>query len=132
MPSLTPENVRDLYPRETFTDAQLTVAIAIVTGWLLGATKLTGLPDPLPPEMWSAAVELTGLLAINPSSLTQRTAGPTTEGWSQAPRRNEILRDLRKLYTAAPRGNFPPAPGFPDGASVWPATVGGYERWVVR
>lgn len=95
----------------------------IVNGWLLGATRLAELPFPLPDDLWADALELGALLASNPESLSQRTAGPTTRSWPMAPRRDAILQRVAGRYSSAarlgPTGAFPRVRDWPDPVERW-------------
>ena len=126
MPELNAQDVRDLLPFERFTEKQLALAISLVRGWLLGATRLPALPAPLPDDLWADATELLLLFVDNPTSLAQRTVGPTSASWPMAPRRDAILRTVRERYShgSGPRGTYPrpdPWPGDPPagGGLVW-------------
>jgi hypothetical protein len=132
VPSLSMADVRALLPSYQFTDAQLDVALNIVTGWVTDATGLDSIPDPPAPALWSAVTELWALLAVNPESFYQKSTGPTSRMWPLAPQRDAILRRLRDSYRGAPRGSFPKPPDYPDAATAVPATVGPWDRWTVR
>lgn len=125
MSLLTPQDVRDLVPQEDFSDQQLAVTMRLVAGWLREDTGLTELPDPIPDThaLWAPALELVALVAENPTSLASRTAGPTTQAWPQARRRDAIRARVSLTYrgsSGGPAGDFPPALPWPDGR-VFPA-----------
>jgi hypothetical protein len=117
MPVLTATHIRALLPHTTVPDAQADLVIDLVYGWLKDATGNPDLPDDYTDEVWSAALELAALVVSNPESLSQRTAGPTSQSWPMASRRDAILARVRGSHQrarSAPTGSFPPAPLWPD------------------
>jgi hypothetical protein len=117
VPNLTRRDLRAFLPQYDLPDEQVDIVILLVRGWLLDATDLDGLPDPLPEILWSASVELAALLASNPESLSQKTIGPTSRAWPMGPRRDAILDRLRQRYRAArmsPQGDYGPVYAFPE------------------
>lgn len=142
MPNLTRKDLRDFLPWMVLDDAQLDILIDIVEGWLLDATRLDELPDPLPKWLWSYTVELAAMLAENPTSLAQKTAGPTSMSWPLANRRDAIITKIEKRYSEerkGPRGNFPSAMTWPEpeaGSTSYPFGSGylvvepGSATWV--
>lgn len=119
MPNLTRGDLRAFLPQYNLPDDQVDMTILLVRGWLLDATQLTELPDPLGEVLWSAALELAALVASNPESLAQKTIGPTSRSWPMAPRRDAILDRLARRYRTArmsPQGSYPDAGTYPDGA----------------
>jgi hypothetical protein len=136
VPNLTRADLRAFLPQYDLPDQQTDIVILLVRGWLLDATDLEVLPDPLPEVLWGAAVELAALLASNPESLAQKTIGPTSRSWPLAPRRDAILERLRKRYARqrmAPQGAYGPVAAYPEpnryARTQVPATVpaGWYE-----
>ena len=120
MPNLTRGDLRAFLPQYDLPDGQVDMVILIVRGWLLDATNLDALPDPLPDVLWAAAVELAALLASNPESLAQKTIGPTSRAWPMSPRRDAIIDRLRKRWRAAamsPQGEYPLPSVYPEPAS---------------
>jgi hypothetical protein len=116
MPNLVRRDARALLPQHDLPDEQVDIVIDLVRAWLLDATSLDTLPDPLDDVLWAAAVELAALLADNPTSLMSRQMGPTGTMWPQRNQRESILNRVRTRYRAkrmAP-GGFYPAP------SSWP------------
>lgn len=133
MPNLTRRDARALLPQYDLPDEQLDIVILMVEGWLLDATGLDELPDPLPRVLWSGAVELAALLASNPESFAQKTVGPTSRAWPMAPRRDAIIERIRRRYRAermAPAGCYGDRPFvYPD--AIRPAAfVGDAGGWV--
>lgn len=137
MPNLTRADLRAFLPQYDLPDAQTDIVILLVRGWLLDATDLDELPDPLPDVLWAAAVELAALLASNPESLAQKTVGPTSRSWPLAPRRDAILARLTQRYrrsAMAPQGVYPDPDPYPDAASGGWARADGttvVNGWVV-
>jgi hypothetical protein len=116
VPNLTRGDLRAFLPQYDLPDAQVDRVIDIVRAWLLDATDLDVLPDPMGEILWAAALELAALLASNPESLAQKTIGPTSRSWPLAPRRDAILDRLRKRYRRArmaPQGSYPPPQPWP-------------------
>jgi hypothetical protein len=68
MPNLIRRDARALLPQHDLPDEQVDIVIDLVRAWLLDATNLDTLPDPLDEVLWAAAVELAALLADNPTS----------------------------------------------------------------
>lgn len=116
MPLLTAQDVRDLVPQEDFSDAQLAVTMRLVAGWLLEATGLLSLPDPIPDTdlLFAPALELVALVAENPTALASKTVGPTSRMWPLASRRDAILKRVRGRYSGQPSGDFPDPVPLPD------------------
>jgi hypothetical protein len=117
VPNLTRADARALLPQHNLPDQQLDMVILLVRGWLLEDTGLDILPDPLPEVLWAGAVELAALLADNPTSLAQKTVGPTSRSWPMAPQRDAIRARIRKRYRAlrmSPQGSYPAAPDYPE------------------
>lgn len=117
MPNLVRADARALLPQHDLPDQQLDIVIGLVRGWLLDATNLDVLPDPLPEWLWASAVELAALLADNPGSLAQKTSGPTSRSWPMTSRRDAIIARVRQRYRAlrlAPTGSYPNAPVYPE------------------
>lgn len=122
------EDVRNLLPQRTLTDAQIDTAERLVAGWLRtasGRTDVDALADDDP--LFSPALELVGLVLDNPTSLASKTVGPTSRMWPLAPRRDAILREV-KLRARQPSGSFPCAQPWPDPASQFTQVV----RWTGR
>jgi hypothetical protein len=127
VPNLTRADLRAFLPQYDLPDDQVDLVILIVRGWLLDATDLDVLPDPMGEVLWAAAVELAGLLASNPESLAQKTIGPTSRSW---------LRQRYRRARMAPQGAYPPPPVYPDPAVPFSGqwTPGGgvwAEGWTV-
>jgi hypothetical protein len=139
VPNLTRADLRAFLPQYDLPDDQVDLVILIVRGWLLDATDLDVLPDPMGEVLWAAAVELAGLLASNPESLAQKTIGPTSRSWPLGPRRDAVIDRLRQRYRRArmaPQGAYPPPPVYPDPAvpfsGQWPPGGGVWaEGWTV-
>lgn len=92
----------------------------VVWGWVKAVLGSDERPDPVPEELFSAAVELGAIAFENPSSLTDRGLGPFSESFP-IERRQEILDEIaRTLGPAgladAPQGEFPDALAYPDPA----------------
>lgn len=91
-----------------------TIAIRMAQGWLQDATSLEVWPDPVPPRLWSWAIELTAQAYENPTGLDTDTTGDNTLVYARA-RRGEILAAASRAYAGAatqPQGCFPPAENF--------------------
>jgi hypothetical protein len=120
-------DVRTHLRRYDVTDDEVAVAGRLVAGWLredTGGDITIPLVDTDP--LWSAAFELVVLAVTNPGSIASRTAGPTSTMWPVLARRDAIRKDVRQRVAQAatrPRGNFPPAPRYPDPA----VPVGGFR-----
>lgn len=128
MPNLTRRDLRGFLPQYDLPDEQVDLIILLVRGWLLEATDLAELPDPLGEVLWAGALELAALLASNPESLAQKTIGPTSRSWPMSPRRDQIIAGIRAKYRRArmaPQGAYPPAPSYPESALP---DSGGYLR----
>lgn len=137
MPNLTRGDLRAFLPQYNLPDEQTDMVILLVRGWLLDATGLDTLPDPLGDVLWSAALELAALLASNPESLAQKTVGPTSRSWPMASRRDMILARLIRRYRAermAPQGSYPAAGTYPEaarGGYVGPNSAVWVDGWTV-
>lgn len=136
MPNLTRADLRAFLPQYNLPDAQADRVIDVVRAWLLDATGLDELPDPLGEVLWAAALELAALLGSNPESLAQKTVGPTSRSWPLAARRDAILDRLRARYRTqrmAPQGSYPPPDVYPEAAlsrQVYTGVVW-IDRWPV-
>lgn len=108
-------DVRDLLPTELLTDEQLNVAMRLVAGMLKTAAGLDTLPDALADDdpLFAPALELVALIVDNPTSLTSKTAGPTSRYWPLAFRRDEILKEVKRR-AGGPVGSFPAVQSWPD------------------
>jgi hypothetical protein len=125
--NVTRENARALLPQHDLPDEQLDIVIDMVRAWLLEATGLDALPDPLDDFLWASAVELAALLADNPASLMSRQTGPTGAMWPQRNHRESILNRVRKRYRAkrmAPQGSYPAPSSWPQPAELPPGRLG--------
>lgn len=133
MPNLTRRDARALLPQYNLPDEQLDMVILLVEGWLIDATGLDELPNPLPKVLWAGAVELAALLASNPESLAQKTVGPTSRSWPMAARRDAIVERIRRRYAAermAPSGTYGDQTFvYPDPVRQ-PALIGETGGWV--
>jgi hypothetical protein len=82
------------------------------SGWLMGATRLTTWPDPVPDDLWAWAVELAAIAYRNPDGATNESIDDHTVGWDRQ-RRIDILAAARTAYssgtTTAPLYEFPDA-----------------------
>lgn len=117
MALLSEEDVQNLLPQEDLTTEQIDTAMRLVAGMLMTAAGLDTPPDALADSdpLFAPALELVLLLVDNPTSLTSRTAGPTSQYWPLAPRRDAILEQVRRRRTM-PSGDFPCAQRWPDPA----------------
>lgn len=111
-----------LRPR-TLDDERAVSACRVASAWLSGATGLTAWPDPIPDDLWAAALELAVMAYDNLEGLESVTDGWTTMSWGEAPeRRDEILASARTKYVAgsaaSPMGSFPDAESWPDQAKA--------------
>lgn len=98
----------------------------VVAGWLLEATGLPALPDPVPPQVFAWALELGGIAYENPTSMSTDTTADITSSWGD--RRSQIFAAARRWAQSvnpadvatppvpAPRGSFPPVRHWPDPA----------------
>jgi hypothetical protein len=132
VPNLNRADARALIPQTNLPDQQIDMVILLVRGWLLDATELDALPDPLPEWLWAAAVELAALLASNPESLAQKTVGPTSRSWPMSSRRDQIIGRVRRKYRSlrlAPQGSYPDAPGYPEPVSYPNFVTGETGGW---
>ncbi len=144
MPNLTRKDLRDYLPWMDLDDAQLDVLIEIVEGWLIDAMRPEddALPEPLPKWLWAYTTELAAILAENPTSLAQKTSGPTSMSWPLMARRDAIMARIEKRYNSdrkGPRGTFPDALSWPEpeaGTRLYPFGSGyiyvepGSATWV--
>jgi hypothetical protein len=131
MPNLVRRDARALLPQHDLPDEQVDIVIDLVRAWLLDATSLDTLPDPLDDVLWAAAVELAALLADNPTSLMSRQMGPTGTMWPQRNQRESILNRVRTRYRAkrmAPGGSYPAPSSWPQPAE---RPVGALDSGVV-
>jgi hypothetical protein len=132
VPNLTRADLRAFLPQYDLPDQQVDIVILLVRGWLLDASRLDALPDPLDDILWGAALELAALLASNPESLAQKTIGPTSRSWPLAPRRDAILDRLSRRYRTvrmAPGGTYPDAPPYPEAVPYRPGVVPDSGGW---
>jgi hypothetical protein len=123
MPNLVRRDARALLPQHDLPDEQVDIIIDLVRAWLLDASGLDALPDPLDDVLWAAAVELAGLMADNPTSLMSRQTGPTGAMWPQRNQRESILNRVRSRYRAkrmAPQGSYPAPSTWPQPAELGP------------
>ena len=118
MTLLNPDDVRALLPQADVDDTTLDVAMRLVAGWLRTASGQTALADPLPDDdpLFAPALELVLLVVDNPTSLTSKSAGPTSQYWPLAARREEILDQVRLMSLLQPKGEFPCVEKWPDPA----------------
>lgn len=93
----------------------------VVWGWLrprIGSPDVR--PDPVTPELFSWAVELGAIAHENPAGLSAKSLGDKSVQFSSE-RRDEILELASGGgQSPRPRGNFPPAPCYPDPAQPYP------------
>ena len=97
------------------------LAVQLVEGWLRPLVRSIPWPPDRTahPDLWSAAVELAGMVVDNPTSMRSSVVGGQTDEWTVA-RRSEILTEVASRYGAvAPLGSFPPPEPWPA-----PATSG--------
>lgn len=92
-----------------------------VWGWLRPALGLTERPSPVPPEVFSWAIELGVIAHENPAGMSDAQLGSLKIS-SPAGRLAEIL-DLAGASSVArrPQGSFPPARAYPDPAYPAPS-----------
>lgn len=132
--NLTRKDARALLPQHDLPDEQVDIVIDMVRAWLLEATGLDALPEPLDDFLWASAVELAALLADNPTSLMSRQTGPTGTMWSQRNQRESVLNRVRARYRAkrmAPRGAYPAPTGWPQPAEPLIKHVDSGSVWLV-
>ena len=106
----------------------------VVNGWLLDATGLQDWPTPVPPQVFSWAVELGAIAHENPASASTDTTDRISVQWSET-RRNSILNRAaewaRNLPAAAavasPVGSFPPPAPLPRELSDSPGWARTYR-----
>lgn len=119
MPVVYPDEVGS-FLRATVDPGSVAVAIRVAEGWLQGATRIVVWPpDPVPPNIWSWAVELAALAYDNPRTMTRRTVGAITAEWNyRQNRRLEILTEARRYYAGEGQslGDFPFAWPWPEPA----------------
>jgi hypothetical protein len=77
-------------------------------GWLMGATRLTEWPDPIPDTLWAWAIELAAIAYYNPAGASREQIDDYLVQYS-GERRTEILAAAASMYggATAPRGSFP-------------------------
>ena len=114
------------YAAGTISVEELAQTEIVVTGWLLDATDLDTLPDPLGARWEAWFLELAGIAFENPTSLTTDTTLDQTTSW-YGKRREEILSRARawaqrqagaSSATPRPRGRFPAALPWPECGST--------------
>lgn len=78
------------------------------SGWLMGATRLTTWPDPVPDDLWAWALELAAIAFRNPDGASNESVDDYSVGYDRQ-RRVEILAAARASYgaTASPQYSFP-------------------------
>lgn len=84
------------------------------SGWLMGATRLTVWPLPVPDDLWAWAIELAGIAFRNPDAAASESLDDHNVSWDRA-RRKDILDAARLAYSAASR----PVYSFPDPDWHW-------------
>lgn len=93
----------------------------VVWGWLKPVLGLDSRPDPVPPEVFSWAIELGAIGHENPSGLSSEQLGPALRNFSSE-RRAEILQLAADggstKASLTPVGSFPPATCYPDPAQT--------------
>jgi hypothetical protein len=80
------------------------------SGWLLGATRLTPWPDPVPDDLWAWAVELAAIAFRNPTSNSSESQDDYSVSYNDMNRRREILAAAKAAYSpgaAGPMYSFP-------------------------
>lgn len=91
----------------------------IVWGWLKPVLGLSERPATVPDEVFSWAIELGAIARENPAGLSSEQLGSSQRAFS-AERRSEILQSASAHGSTTagltPRGCFPPALAYPDGA----------------
>lgn len=120
MPLFTKDDLEH-WLRYDVDDAGYTIVEKVVTGWVFQATEWTAVPDPLPPQVFSWALELGGIGYENPTSQSDDQTDLVRSAWRD--RRSQILAEIRTWARSngsaasgspAPRGRFPGALPYPD------------------
>jgi len=122
MPLFTAEQLGNFLQYQV-EDAPAAMAEKVVSGWLSDAAGSVTFPDPLPPQLFSWAIELGAIAHENPGGLASETTGAKNTTWDRA-RRAEILGYVARWagndsYVSgagvpSPVGSFPPARPYPD------------------
>lgn len=107
------------------TEERAVVVEQVVWGWLRPILAADARPDPVPPELFSWALELGAIAHENPAGLSSKQFGDVAEAYS-AERRDEILEAVAESALGSggatsrlsPRGSFPPARCYPDPAET--------------
>lgn len=78
------------------------------SGWLMGATRLTVWPSPVPDDLWAWAIELAAIAFRNPAAVASESLDDYNVSHDRA-RRKDILDAARLVYSAAagPQYSFP-------------------------
>lgn len=117
-PGVDPSTVVD--DQTSIDDGTYTVIHKVVNGLLLDAAHLQVWPDPLPPQVFSWAVELGAISCENPAGAAVDGTDRVTLQWNEQ-RRNAILASARDWgnqirdgdVVPSPKGCFPPATRLP-------------------
>lgn len=78
------------------------------SGWLMGATRLTSWPDPIPDDLWAWAIELAAIAFRNPAGAASESIDDYSVSADRS-RRKDILEAARLAYadSAGPQYSFP-------------------------
>lgn len=111
LPLFTAEQLSTYLGGKPVTDARWLLVERVVAGWLREPTGLVTWPDPLPEQLFSAALDLAVIAHENPGRLyASLTIGGIVEQYSRD-RAEGILNQVRAKFggTGRPRGQFPEA-----------------------
>lgn len=104
------------FVRHPVSSGAAAIAEKVVWGWLKPVLGLDSRPDPVPPEVFSWAIELGGIAHENPAGRSYYELGDERSGFS-AERRREVLAEASTWSgsaAAGPVGSFPAAKAWPD------------------
>lgn len=114
MPVATPAELAS-YLHSDVDTSSATTAIRVSTGWLLGATRLSALPEPVTEALWAVQLELAAIAYVNPRGLTRERLADSEVDYS-AERRDELLAQAARVYAGVgvPLWSFPYPATWPD------------------
>lgn len=87
------------------------------SGWLLGATRVTTWPSPVPDDVWAWALELAAIAFRNPTSNASESLDDYSVSYGDRARRAEILAAAKAAYGSAGQPQY----SFPDPDWHWDA-----------
>lgn len=102
------------YIQQEVDTSSATVARRVASGWLLAATGLSTLPDPVTDQLFAWAIELAAIAWRNPDGAASESTDDHSVTWDRA-RRADILTAAKTAYGNAGKPQY----SFPDPDWHW-------------